>query len=103
MTSRSPENPRLGCSMGFAVLLLSSMLLGVTATRAHAADSPAAIADMIGRLRLQEAPAPVHERKAWRVPQKIVVLAFRRPQSGQGSGSSIPEAEWRTFGAMIPQ
>jgi phosphoglycerate dehydrogenase-like enzyme len=100
MTARSSANPRLGWSIGLSVLL-SSVLLGLAAPRAHAADSPDAIADMIGRLRLQEAPAPVRERKGWRVPHKIVVLAFRRPGSGQGS--SIPESEWRTFGPMIPQ
>jgi hypothetical protein len=101
MTSRSSAHPRRGWSMGLALLLLSSVLLPFAARPTRAADSRDAVADMIGRLRLQEAPAPARERKSWRVPQKVVVLAFRRPPAGQGS--SIPESDWRTFGAMIPQ
>ena len=100
MTSRSSAQPRRGWSMGLAVLL-SCVLLVLAARPSHTADSAEAVTDMVNRLRLQEAPAPVRERKTWRVPKKVVVLAFRRP--GAGQGGRIAESEWRTFEAMIPQ
>ncbi len=55
-------------------------------------DSAAAI---IARLRLDEAPHPVRERKDWRPPRKIVLLAFDGRASGERDAlaRAAPHAE----------
>jgi len=49
-------------------------LSGSQATRA--ADDAESVASVISRLRVQEASHPVRERKQWRAPKKVVLLAF---------------------------
>jgi phosphoglycerate dehydrogenase-like enzyme len=39
-----------------------------------AADDPRHVADVMRKLRIEEAATPVRERKEWRAPKKIVVL-----------------------------
>jgi phosphoglycerate dehydrogenase-like enzyme len=60
-----------------ALLVAGAILLGLSpAARAEDGESVDAV---ITRLRVQEAPQPVRERKQWRVPRKIVLLAFGNP------------------------
>lgn len=39
-------------------------------------DDPQTVTAAIARVRAVEAPQPVHERKQWRVPRKVVLLEF---------------------------
>ncbi|MGH8149050.1 MAG: NAD(P)-dependent oxidoreductase, partial [Steroidobacteraceae bacterium] len=52
------------------------------ATPAAGADPPET-ASVIARLRLRAAPRPVRERKNWRPPRKVVLLAFDRRTAGE--------------------
>lgn len=53
--------------LGAAALLCSA--------DSFAADEPTSVAGLIAGLGIQEGATPVRERKGWRVPKKIVVLA----------------------------
>ncbi|MGH8328650.1 MAG: D-2-hydroxyacid dehydrogenase, partial [Steroidobacteraceae bacterium] len=55
-------------------------------TAATGLASPASAAAVVARLRLEPAPAPVRERKDWRPPRKIVLLAFDRRTAGERAG-----------------
>ncbi|MGH8258112.1 MAG: NAD(P)-dependent oxidoreductase, partial [Steroidobacteraceae bacterium] len=54
-------------------------------------ESPAAV---IARLRLAAAPTPVRDRKDWRPPHKVVLLAFDRRTAGERDAlaSAVPHA-----------
>jgi phosphoglycerate dehydrogenase-like enzyme len=60
-------------------LLLSVLAICAvwSAQPALAADTES-VADIIARVRVQEASTPVRERTGWRAPRKIVLLAFGR-------------------------
>ncbi|MGB6452130.1 MAG: D-2-hydroxyacid dehydrogenase [Steroidobacteraceae bacterium] len=55
----------------------------VAAPSEPAADPFDSAAAVIARLRLEEAPHPVRERKGWRRPRKIVLLAFNGRTAGE--------------------
>lgn len=56
------------------------------------AESPA---DVIARLRLTPSATPVRERKDWRPPRKIVLLAFNRAAAEhEGLASVVPGARF---------
>lgn len=57
-----------------ALLAGSSVMLG--ASPAVRADGGEPVDAVIARLRVQEAPQAIRERKQWRVPRKVVLLAF---------------------------
>jgi phosphoglycerate dehydrogenase-like enzyme len=57
-------------STALACFMLAACYLPTTS----AADAPGSVSDLITRLRLQEAPTPVRERKTWRAPRKMVIL-----------------------------
>ncbi len=54
-------------------------------------ETPAAV---IARLRLQESPTPVRDRRDWRPPRKIVLLAFDRHTAAERDrlASAVPGA-----------
>lgn len=60
-----------------------------------AAPSESAAA-VIARLRLEEAPTAVRDRKGWRVPRKIVLLAFDRRAAGERDAlaAAAPQARF---------
>jgi phosphoglycerate dehydrogenase-like enzyme len=65
-------------------LALLAVAAVVLQTRAlSAADSPATVANVMRTLRVEEAPTPVRERKDWRRPKKIVLLAFNPRTASQ--------------------
>ncbi len=55
----------------------------VAAPSEPAADPLESAAAIVARLRLEEAPRPVSERKDWRPPRKIVLLSFDRRAAGE--------------------
>ncbi|HUK02656.1 MAG TPA: D-2-hydroxyacid dehydrogenase [Steroidobacteraceae bacterium] len=61
-----------------AAVMLAISLCASLAVSAAAPPAAPAVADTIARLRIEEAAQPVRERKDWRVPRKIVLLAFSR-------------------------
>lgn len=70
--------------------------LAPAAAGGGAADEAATVAAVIARLRVQEAPTPVRERKDWRAPRKVVVLALRgqiSPERRSGLAGAIPHTE----------
>lgn len=72
-------------------LLSAAVLLAPQASQAtEAAES---VASLISSLRLEEAPEPVRQRKDWRPPQKIVVLA---------SGPSPTTSQREAFSQAAP-
>ncbi len=62
-----------------------ALLAGVCLLPAHGAFAgpPNSVAAVVERLRLEQAPAPVRERKGWRPPRKIVLLAYDRRTAGE--------------------
>jgi phosphoglycerate dehydrogenase-like enzyme len=48
------------------------------------ADDAESVAGLMKRLRVQEAPQPIRERKQWRSPKKIVLLEFGNPNGWPG-------------------
>jgi phosphoglycerate dehydrogenase-like enzyme len=59
------------------LLSVLAICAGSSAQPALAADTES-VADIIARVRVQEASTPVRERTGWRAPRKIVLLAFGR-------------------------
>jgi phosphoglycerate dehydrogenase-like enzyme len=74
-----------------------AMLLGASASlwapASVAADEADGVASLITQLRIQEAPTPVRQRKGWRAPKKIVVLA---------SGGSPSSSQREELAAVAP-
>ncbi len=66
------------------------------ASSATAAGSSETAAAVIARLRIEAAPAPVRGRNGWRVPRKIVLLAFDRRTAGERDGLAgvVPQARF---------
>jgi phosphoglycerate dehydrogenase-like enzyme len=75
-----------------ALALLTGALLAMQTGALSAADSPETIAGVLKTLRVEEAPAPVRERKDWRRPKKIVLLAFNPGTAGERDqlASAVP-------------
>jgi phosphoglycerate dehydrogenase-like enzyme len=74
-------------------------LIGVCAMslqNACAAEEPESAAAVIARLRLMEAPTPVRQRRDWRPPQKIVLLAYSVQFAGERDAlaSAAPMAQF---------
>ncbi len=62
----------------FAILMGATAILAASA--ATAADDPDKVAAILKKFNVQEAATPVRERKDWRVPKKVVVLAVSVPE-----------------------
>ena len=63
---------------------LAGSLLVLSMPRVAQADDAGSVSAVISRLRVQEAPEPVRERKQWRSPKKIVLLEFGNPTGWAG-------------------
>ncbi|HEY2591071.1 MAG TPA: D-2-hydroxyacid dehydrogenase, partial [Steroidobacteraceae bacterium] len=78
---------------------LAAGAIAVAAVCAAAAAPPEPVetpTQVIARLNLQEAPAPVRERHDWRRPRKVVLLAFDRRTAGERErlASAVPGAKF---------
>lgn len=71
----------------------------VRPVRSSAAPSES-VAAVIKSLRLEEAPTPVRERKGWRPPRKVVLLAFDRRTAGERDAlaRAVPQARFVAAG-----
>jgi phosphoglycerate dehydrogenase-like enzyme len=76
-----------------ALLAGGSVMLGTPPVRA---DSGEPVDAVIARLRVQEAPQPIRERKQWRVPRKIVLLEFGNPGGWAGRQEAFASAAPRS-------
>jgi phosphoglycerate dehydrogenase-like enzyme len=63
-----------------ALAFLAGGLVALSMPSAALADDTESVAAVITRLRVQEAPQPIRERKQWRTPRKVVLLAFGNPK-----------------------
>jgi phosphoglycerate dehydrogenase-like enzyme len=75
----------------------AAALLGIPAAAAPgASDAQETPAAVIERLRLEESPSPVRERRGWRPPRKILFLAFDRRSAGERDAlaSAVPGARF---------
>jgi phosphoglycerate dehydrogenase-like enzyme len=72
--------------------LLVGALGALTAQSAARADDADAVAAVITRLRVQEAPQPVKERAQWRAPRKVVLLAFGADRGWTGRETAFAAA-----------
>jgi phosphoglycerate dehydrogenase-like enzyme len=72
--------------------LLVGALGALTAQFAARADDADSLATIMTRLRVQEAPQPVKERPQWRVPRKVVLLAFNERGGWQGREKAFAAA-----------
>lgn len=59
-----------------ALALMAGCLMALSMPPDAWADDTEPVAAVITRLRVQEAPQPIRERKQWRSPKKIVLLEF---------------------------
>jgi phosphoglycerate dehydrogenase-like enzyme len=82
MSTPKAALPRLWAAL--ATTLVASVTL--------AADDPQKVAAMLKKFSIQEAPTPVRERKDWRPPKKMVVLA----------GAISPGEEREELAAALP-
>ena len=64
--------------------LLTASLVTLCALPAARADDSESVAAVMTRLRTQEAPQPVRERKQWHAPKKVVLLEFGNPTGWAG-------------------
>ena len=67
-----------------ALAFLAAGLMAVSMVPAARADDTESVAAVISRLRVQEAPQPIRERKQWRAPKKVVLLEFGNPAGWAG-------------------
>lgn len=82
--------------LGALGVLAFGVVLGAAAPACAAADEADSVANLITQLRVQEAPTPARQRKAWRAPKKIVVLVSGgSPSSSQRDelAAAAPGAE----------
>ena len=70
--------------MRSALAFLAGGLLALSMPSAAWADGAESVAAVITRLRVQEAPHPIRERKQWRTPKKVVLLEFGNPRGWAG-------------------
>jgi phosphoglycerate dehydrogenase-like enzyme len=85
MTTRSFQHASATSSLCAGVLLAACSF-----STAYAADAPESVSDLITRLRLQEAPAPVREHKGWRAPKKLVALGGLPPSVREQFTTTAP-------------
>ena len=71
-------------AMRGALALLAGGLMALSMPPAARADDTESVAAVISRLRVQEAPQPIRERKQWRAPKKVVLLEFGNPAGWAG-------------------
>jgi phosphoglycerate dehydrogenase-like enzyme len=64
--------------------LLAGSLVALSISLAARADDAESVAAAITRLRVQEAPQPIRERKQWRAPKKVVLLELGNPAGWTG-------------------
>ncbi len=76
------------------VLLSVLATLAVWSARPALAAGTESVADIIARVRVQEASTPVRERAGWRAPRKVVLLAF---------GASVWSGRQPLFAAAAPR
>jgi phosphoglycerate dehydrogenase-like enzyme len=72
-----------------------ALLLGLgvlLAQPSRAEDDAAAVAAVITRLQIQEAPQPVREAPQWRAPRKVVLLALGNSAGWQGRQAAFAAA-----------
>jgi phosphoglycerate dehydrogenase-like enzyme len=83
---------RIGAACAAAAITCAAVC-AAAAAQPDALETPAQV---IARLRLTEAPAPVRERANWRRPRKIVFLAFDRRTAGERDrlASAAPGADF---------
>lgn len=62
-----------------ALALLAGSLIALSMPPAARADDTESVTAVMTRLRVQEAPQPIRERKQWRAPKKVVLLEFGNP------------------------
>lgn len=67
-----------------ALAFLAAGLMALSMPPAAHADDTESVAAVITRLRVQEAPQPIRERKQWRTPKKVVLLEFGNPRGWAG-------------------
>ena len=74
-------------------LIVGSACVAAAAPPPDGLETPAQV---IERLNLHEAPAPVRERRDWRPPRKVVLLAYNRFAAGQQErlASAVPGAHF---------
>jgi phosphoglycerate dehydrogenase-like enzyme len=77
---------RRGAALAAGATAVAAMCATAAAPAAAPADALETPAQVIARLNLQQAPAPVRERPDWRPPHKIVFLAFDRRTAGERDG-----------------
>jgi phosphoglycerate dehydrogenase-like enzyme len=63
---------------------MAASLVTLAAAPSARADDAESVSAVITRLRAQEAPQPVRERKQWRTPKKVVLLEFGNPTGWAG-------------------
>jgi len=66
--------------------------MAVSMVPAARADDTESVAAVISRLRVQEAPQPIRERKQWRAPKKVVLLEFGNPAGWAGQQEKFAAA-----------
>jgi len=81
---------------GGAALAAAMVLAATGAFAAEPSDVEETAAQVIERLRLTAAPAPVRERSGWRPPHKVVFLAFDRRTADERDrlASAVPGARF---------
>ena len=80
----------------FAVLGVLTVLSVPALAQAPSAGPAASIADVIARLRVQEAPDPIREHPGWRVPRKVILLAFGADRDWSRRAQRLAAAAPRT-------
>lgn len=80
------------CAACATLAILTAALVGLSASPVARADDAESVASVITRLRLQEAPQPVRERKQWRSPKKVVLLEFGNPRGWAGQQEKFAAA-----------
>ncbi|HTT02456.1 MAG TPA: D-2-hydroxyacid dehydrogenase [Steroidobacteraceae bacterium] len=87
-----------GAAALFLVLgaLLAAPLPGVPAAPTAPAAPSETVDAMLARLGIQAAPTPVRERKDWRPPRKVLLLAFNPATAGERDrlAAAVPRARF---------
>jgi phosphoglycerate dehydrogenase-like enzyme len=66
------------------LVVVAGGLAALATSAAARADGRESVGAVMTRLRVQEAPQPVRDRKQWRVPKKIVLLELGNPNGWAG-------------------
>ncbi|MGH8218381.1 MAG: NAD(P)-dependent oxidoreductase [Steroidobacteraceae bacterium] len=93
----SPLRPvwalRAGAALAAGAIVLGAACAAAATAPEDGLETPARV---IARLNLHEAPAPVRERRGWRPPRKVVLLAYDGRTAGERDrlASAVPGAEF---------